>query len=93
VLYYHHEQRRENMSKDEIIAWALAHAVATLDGPEDAALSDLLHEYGGKLGIDVPAGDEYQRAVLHHFDPDRVPDFPLPDAAEREAEFRNIHGS
>lgn len=81
------------LSSDELIAWSLAHAVATLDGPDDAELSDLLYEYGGKLGIEVPAGDEYQRAVLHHFDPDRVPDFPLPDADEREAEFHSIQES
>jgi hypothetical protein len=67
------------MSRDEIIAFALAHAVATLDvGEDESALLDLLHEYGESVGIDVPEGDEYQRAVLHHFDPDRVPDFPLP---------------
>jgi hypothetical protein len=67
------------MTEDEIIAYALAHAAATLDmsGDEDALCMNLLYEYGGKIGVDVPEGDEYQRAVLHRFDPDRVPDFPL----------------
>jgi len=76
-----HEINVDNvpLTDDEIIAYALAHAAATLDmsSDDDANCMDLLYQYGFKIGVDVPEGDEYQRAVLHHFDPERVPDFPL----------------
>jgi hypothetical protein len=71
------------MTDEEIIAYALAHAAATLNmsGEEDAQCMELLYRYGFKIGVDVPLGDEYQRAVLHRFDPERVPDFPLTERA------------
>lgn len=63
------------LTHDEIIAYALAHAAATLDFPtqadEDEAM-ELLYQYGHKIGVEVRLGDEYQRAVLHRFDPERV---------------------
>lgn len=68
------------MTHDEIIAYALAHTYATIDFLDNTEVLDVLYEYGSKCGIDVPLGDEYQRAVLHHFDPDRVPDFPLEES-------------
>jgi hypothetical protein len=45
---------------------------------DDARCMGLLLKYGYRVGVEVPEGDEYQRAVLHRFDPERVPDFPLP---------------
>lgn len=84
------------MTDDEIIAYALAHAVATLDFPADAdehQCGELMHQYGQSIGVDVPLGDEYQRAVLHRFDPERVPDFPLPDAEEHRRAFEGVHGA
>jgi len=76
-----HEINVDNvaLTEDEIIAYALAHAAATLDmsGDDDARCMELLYQYGDKIGVAVPLGDEYQRAVLHRFDPERVPDFPL----------------
>lgn len=70
------------MIRHEIIAYALAHFIATVDlSPDDDTVAmDLLYAYGDECGIDVPLGDEYQRAVLHHFDPERVPDFPLEES-------------
>lgn len=83
------------MTEDELIVFALAHAVATLDCSSDVdhQMYELLIDRGTAIGIDVPLGDEYQRAVLHHFDPERVPDFPLPDAGEHERAFRETQES
>jgi hypothetical protein len=68
------------MTDHELITYALAHTYATHEfpGPEEHRMYGLLLEHGGQLGIAVPEGDEYQRAVLHRLDPDRVPDFPSP---------------
>lgn len=83
------------LQREEIIAYALAHAVVTLDWSpdDDDAAMEILIEFGTSdaVGIDIPLGDEYQRAVLHRFDPERVPDFPLPDAEEHQCHFNEIH--
>lgn len=67
------------MTDEEIIAYALAHFYATVEIENDHRVYELLLDAGSAIGVDVPAGDEYQRAVLHHFDPERVHDFPLED--------------
>lgn len=67
------------MTDDEIIVYALAHTYAThefLAAEDEGRIYELLIERGTALGIDVPYGEEYQRAVLYRLDPERVPDYP-----------------
>jgi hypothetical protein len=69
------------MTDAELTAYALAHTYAThefANGADEHRMYELLLAAGDAIGVDVPLGDEYQRAVLHHLDPQRVPDFPLP---------------
>lgn len=66
------------MTDEEIIVYALAHTYATHEfpGSDEGRIYDLLIQRGITLGIHVPAGEEYQRAVFYRLDPDRVPDYP-----------------
>jgi hypothetical protein len=65
------------MTNQEILAYALAHAVATLDFPDSVAEAraiTLMHAFGERAGIDAVEGEEYQRVILHYCDPERISD-------------------
>jgi hypothetical protein len=67
------------MTDDELLAYALAHTFAThefADGNDELRIYELLLAAGDRIGVEVPEGDEYQRAVLNHLDPKRIPNFP-----------------
>jgi hypothetical protein len=68
------------MTDKQLIAYALAHTYAThefADPADETRIYELLLAAGDEIGVEVPLGDEYQRAVLHALDPSRIPDFPL----------------
>lgn len=80
LMAWEEEQHTAPMLDDELLAYALAHTYAThefSDPADEHRMYELLLAQGDLIGVEIPEGDEYQRAVLHHLDPERVPDFPI----------------